>query len=177
MTHSFALCGRWTRQSGARRASLCVTENYHCPLSESPSLLASEEHSNKESMKSQSAKTEREKKRGFFLVISEHSSWIQSNEICSLSVAISHHRDEPATLTLACFSQTVAVKVTWRLGSSRKALFFAIPPPLNRQASMETPRMKNPGTVIHVNWPTEPKTGLNNRPFHCENTNKQQKPP
>lgn len=66
MTHSFALCRRWTRQSGARRASLCVTENYHCPLSESPSLLASDEHSNEESMKSQSAKTEREKKGLFF---------------------------------------------------------------------------------------------------------------
>lgn len=66
MTHSFALCRRWTRQSGAHWASLCVTENYHRPQSESPSLLASYEHSNKKSMKSQSVKTEREEKRDFF---------------------------------------------------------------------------------------------------------------
>lgn len=110
MTHSFALCRRWTRQSGAQRASLCVTENYHCPLSESPSLLASDEHSNKESMKSQSVKQKEREKRALFLVISEHSSWTQSNEICSLSVAISQHRDQPATLTLAGFSGRVAVK-------------------------------------------------------------------
>lgn len=99
MTHWFVLCRRWTRQSGACWASLCVTKNYHCPLSESPSLLASDEHSNKKSMKSQSVKTEQEKK-GFFFLISKHSSWIKSNEICFLTVAISQRQDQPAMLTL-----------------------------------------------------------------------------
>lgn len=130
MTHSFSLCRRWTRQSGARWASLCVTENYHRPLSESPSLLARDEHSNKKSMKSQSVKTQREeKKRGPFFFISKHSSWRRNNEMYSLTVAISQHQNQPATLTLASFSQLVALKVTWRLGLGRKALFYTIPAP------------------------------------------------
>lgn len=115
------LCQRWTRQSGARWASLCVTENYRRPLSESPSLLASDEHFNKKSMKSQSAKTEREKK-GTFYSISIHSSWTWSNEICSLTVPISQHPDQPAMLTRACFPKWL-LKVTRQFGISRKELF------------------------------------------------------
>lgn len=40
-----------------------------CPQSESPSLLAGDEHSKKKSMKSQSVKTEREKKLPFFFFL------------------------------------------------------------------------------------------------------------
>lgn len=54
----------------------------------------------------------KDRKKGLFLVISKHSSWTQSNEICSLSVAISQHPDQPATLTLACFPEWLPSK--WR---------------------------------------------------------------
>lgn len=50
------------------------------------------------------------------------------------------------------FSHMVALKVTWRLGLGRKALFYTIPAPSNSQVSVENPRMSH---VIHFQWTTE----------------------
>lgn len=147
MTHSFALCRRWTRQSGARWASLCVTENYHRPLNESPSLLASDEHSNKKSMKSQSVKTEREKKWDFFFHFQtfqlDMEQWILFPD-CSHFSAPGSASDANAS----SFPQMFALKVTWRLGLGRKALFYTIP----GRWVWEKPTMSH---VIHFKWPTE----------------------
>lgn len=41
---------------------------------------------------------------------------------------------------VSSFSQMVALKVTWRLGLGRKALFYTIPAASNRQVSLEKPQ-------------------------------------
>lgn len=133
------LCRRWTRQSGARWASVCVTENYHRPLSESPSLLASDEHSNKKSMKSQSVNTEREKKRELFFHFQtfqlDTEQWNPFPNSSHFSAAQS-----ASDANASSFSQMVALKVTWRLGPGRKALFYTIPAPSKRQVSEKNPQ-------------------------------------